>query len=72
MVRPIGHEKLSDDRSYQDWPNTGIASPAVVESKKVYIVNNRNQVVCLDIGGQSNGNDGPFLDEEDHMSAMAK
>ncbi len=61
--------KLADDRSYQDWPNTGIASPAVVEGKKVYIVNNRNQVVCLDINGQTNGNDGPFFDEENHMSA---
>jgi outer membrane protein assembly factor BamB len=48
---------------YLDWPNGGICSPATVEGDRVYLVTNRAEVVCLDLNGQANGNDGPFRDE---------
>ena len=48
---------------YRDWPKSGICSPATVEGEKVYIVTNRGEVVCLDLNGQANGNDGPYRDE---------
>ncbi len=48
---------------YHDWPKTGMPSPATVEGDRVYLVNNRGQVVCLDVKGMANGNDGPFRDE---------
>ena len=48
---------------YRDWPKSGICSPATVEGEKVYVVTNRGEVVCLDLNGQANGNDGPYLDE---------
>ena len=54
--------KLSDDR-YKDWPRIGICSPPTVEGDRVYVVTNRAEVLCLDIHGQANGNDGPFKDE---------
>ncbi len=53
---------------YRDWPKSGICSPATVEGDKVYIVTNRGEVMCLDIYGQANGNDGPYLDESRHMT----
>jgi len=53
---------------YRDWPKSGICSPATVEGDKVYIVTNRGEVMCLDINGQTNGNDGPYLDESRHMT----
>jgi len=53
---------------YRDWPRSGICSPATVEGDKVYIVTNRGEVMCLDINGQANGNDGPYLDESRHMT----
>jgi len=57
-----------DEDIYFDWPQSGISSPATVESNRVYIVSNRGEVMCLDAEGLANGNDGPFLDEGSHMT----
>ena len=54
---------------YRDWPRSGICSPATVEGSRVYIVSNRGEVMCLDLAGQTNGNDGPFVDEARLMSS---
>ncbi len=48
---------------YHDWPKTGMSSPVTVEGERVYMVNNRGVVMCLDARGMANGNDGPFRDE---------
>ncbi|MHC4144856.1 MAG: outer membrane protein assembly factor BamB family protein, partial [Planctomycetota bacterium] len=50
-----------------DWRGAGICSPATIEGDHVYIVSNRGEVMCLDIHGQTNGNDGPYTDEGRHM-----
>ena len=57
-----------EDDPYYDWPKSGISSPATVEGNRVYIVSNRGEVMCLDIHGMENGNDGPYLDEGRHMA----
>lgn len=49
-----------------DWPHSGICSPATVEGDRVYVVSNRGEVMCLDLQGLANGNDGPFRDEAAH------
>ena len=59
--------KLEGD-IYLDWPQAGICSPATVEGNRVYTVTNRAEVVCLDLHGLSNGNDGPFLAEAHHAT----
>jgi outer membrane protein assembly factor BamB len=51
---------------FWDWPRAGICSPATVESNRVYIVSNRGEILCLDLEGMANGNQGPFLDEASH------
>jgi len=48
---------------HNDWPRMGICSPPTVEGDRVYVVNNRGEVMCLDLNGQADGNDGPFKDE---------
>ena len=53
---------------YLDWPQAGMCSPATVEGDRVYVVTNRAEVVCLDLHGQANGNDGPYRDEGAHMT----
>jgi len=40
-----------------------VCSSPTVDGDRVYLVTNRCEVVCLDVRGLSNGNDGPFLDE---------
>lgn len=34
---------------YWDWPKAGLCSPATVEGRRVYLVSNRGQVLCLDL-----------------------
>jgi outer membrane protein assembly factor BamB len=34
---------------YFDWPESGIASPVTVEGGRVYFVNNRGEVLCLEV-----------------------
>ncbi len=63
--------KLGAD-PYLDWPKAGICSPATVEGNRVYTVTNRGEVVCLDIEGQANGNDGPYQDEGRYMTANGR
>ena len=46
-----------------DWESLGLLSAPTVEGNRVYIVTSRCEVMCLDVNGQSNGNDGPFKDE---------
>ena len=57
--------KLEGD-IYLDWPQAGMCSPSTVEGDRVYTVTNRDEVVCLDLRGMANGNDGPFRDEGRH------
>ena len=59
--------KREKDR-YLDWPNVGIVSPATVEGDRVYLMSNRGEVMCLDLRGMENGNDGPYQDEGRHMA----
>jgi outer membrane protein assembly factor BamB len=58
--------KLGPD-PYLDWPRSGVVSPVTVEGNRAYVVTNRGEAVCLDIEGQANGNDGPYMDEARHM-----
>ena len=51
----------------RDEPLIGICSPPTVEGDRVYAVTNRFEVVCLDLDGQANGNDGPYQGEGRHM-----
>ena len=53
---------------FEDWPYTGVCSPPTVENGLAYVVTNRGQVVCLDMDGLADGNDGPFRDEGAFMT----
>ena len=46
----------------------GLTSPPVVEGDRAYLVSNRCEVVCLDVDGMADGNDGPYTDEARHAS----
>ena len=55
--------------NYLDWPMIGMCSPPTIEGRRAYLLTNRYEVVCLDIDGQANGNDGPFMDEGRYMAS---
>lgn len=62
--------KLSADENdpYLDWPKVGWASPPTVEGDRAYALSNRGEVLCIDLKGMADGNDGPFKDEAKHMA----
>lgn len=50
-----------------DWEALGLLSSPTIEGDRVYVVSSRCEVLCLDVNGMSNGNDGPFKDESKYM-----
>lgn len=50
-----------------DWENLGLLSSAKIEGDRVYVVTSRCEVICLDLHGMANGNDGPFKDEASYV-----
>jgi hypothetical protein len=50
-----------------DWEYIGVCSSPAIEGNRVYVVTNKCEVVCLDIEGFKNGNDGPFMDEANYV-----
>jgi len=50
-----------------DWADLGLLSSPRVEGSRVYVVTSRCEVMCLDIEGLANGNEGPFVDEAQYV-----
>ena len=60
-VPKLGAGKVSD------WEFLGICSSPAVDGERVYLVTSRCEVMCLDVNGQANGNQG-FQDEGKYMA----
>jgi len=61
-IPKLGTGKVSD------WEFLGVCSSPAVDGDRVYLVTNRAEVVCLDVNGMANGNDGPFKDEAKYFT----
>jgi len=55
-----------------DWENLGLLSSPCVEGNRVYLVTSRCEVICLDLDGLRNGNDGDFKDEGQYIAGPGK
>jgi outer membrane protein assembly factor BamB len=51
------HDKL-ETGNVNDWPKEGLCSTPTVEGNRIYYVSNRCTVVCADVDGFANGNQG--------------
>ncbi len=69
----LTREKLTRGR-VSDWPLQGICSTPAIElseseesevAGRMWVVTNRCELMCLDIGGLRNGNAGPYTEEVD-------
>ena len=49
-----------------DWEYLGICSSPTIDGERAYVITNRSEVVCLDVKGLSDGNQG-FSDEGRYM-----
>ena len=66
VIPKLGAGKVSD------WEYLGVCSSPLIHNGRAYFISNRCKVVCLDMAGMSNGNDGPFKDEAKFMAAGGK
>lgn len=64
VVPKLGAGKVSD------WEYLGICSSPTIDTERGwgYVVTNRCEVVCFDVDGLADGNDGPFTDEGAYMA----
>jgi outer membrane protein assembly factor BamB len=65
VVPKLGARKVSD------WEYVGICSSPAIEGDRAWVITNRGELVCLDLGGLADGNDGPFKDEAKFMTDSA-
>ena len=65
-IPKLGTGKVSD------WEFLGLCSSPAIDGDKVYIVTNRCEVMCLDVNGQANGNDGEYKDESKYFADKGK
>lgn len=65
-IPKLGTGKVSD------WEFLGLCSSPAVDGDKVYIVTNRCEIVCLDVHGMANGNDGPYKEEGQYLAGPGK
>jgi outer membrane protein assembly factor BamB len=65
-IPKLGTGKVSD------WEFLGLCSSPAVEGDRVYIVTNRCEVMCLDVNGMKNGNDGAFKEEGQYLADKGK
>ncbi len=66
VIPKLGAGKVSD------WEYLGVCSSADIVGERAYVVTNRCEVVCLDMNGMANGNDGPYKDEAKYMAEEGK
>jgi outer membrane protein assembly factor BamB len=52
--------------------NLGTCSSPAVAGKRVYVVTTADELVCLDVNGLADGNDGPFVDEGQYLAGPGK
>src|SRR5690349_18567052 len=54
-----------------DWENLGLLSSPTVDGDRVYLVTSRCEVICLDVNGLANGNQG-MQDEAQYIAGPGK
>jgi len=64
--------RTKDRKFNYDDLNLGICNSAAIDGDRAYIVSSRGDVLCLDMNGQADGNDGPFKDEGKYMVDVGK
>ncbi|MHC4249354.1 MAG: PQQ-like beta-propeller repeat protein [Planctomycetota bacterium] len=68
MVIPRYEEGNIKPSHFNIW-RCGVCSQPAFDGKRLYIVGPRGDVLCLDRNGQTDGNDGPYMNEAEYMEA---
>ncbi len=68
----IPRSEIREKWFYIDQMNLGVCNSATIEGDRAYIISNRGELLCLDMNGQSDGNNGPFKDEGQFMVSKGR
>lgn len=68
----IPERKIPREGVHFNHQGLGICSSLTVEGNRSYLVTSAADIICLDVEGQANGNDGPFMDEAAYMTAPGR
>jgi outer membrane protein assembly factor BamB len=60
------------EKAHFPFQKFGVCSSPTVDGDRVYVVTNGDELLCLDVHGQADGNDGPFQDEGRYMVGADK
>ena len=64
---------ITRDRKFNfDHLNLGMCASTTIVGDRGYVVTSRSEVICLDMNGLADGNDGPFKDEGQYMAGIGK
>lgn len=64
-------ERYQEFRKYSNLKyDLGICSSPTIDGNRVYVVTNRGEVLCLDIAGLTNGNDGTYREEAQYTNGL--
>ena len=66
VIPKLGAGKVSD------WEYLGVCSSPLIHKGRAYFISNRCKVICVDMEGMANGNDGPYKDEAKFMMTGGK
>ena len=69
LVWDLAMPRLPERRAPHSDNGYGVCSSATIEGNRAYLVSDRTDVLCLDLDGLANGNDGPFTDEAAYLAA---
>ena len=60
------------ESSYFGLQKLGICSSATIDDGRAFVVTSAGDIVCLDLNGMADGNDGPFMNEGQYMAGHGK
>ncbi len=66
IIPKVGAGKVSD------WEFVGLCSSVAIDGDLGYVVSNRGELICFDVKGLADGNQGPFTDEAKFSSVDGK
>ena len=60
-------DRLPENAHYGQ-QNLGVCSSPTIVGNRAYVMTNSCEILCLDVKGQADGNDGPFTDEAQYIA----
>ena len=63
LAVPVRSKERLPENAHYGQQNLGVCSSPAVSGNRAYVVTSSCEIICLDVKGQADGNDGPFKEE---------